>query len=907
MDFVTQTLLAVISAIARSTLSRLEVRIGEWAGDTILERFLETLEQHSPNTAIAIRQEPVEALDYGQLFQEVKSERQNNTEFNRTVEELASEAKEHPLPSMARVLDKFAAVDELKPQISELKSLINIWSKKMVNIDEIKKYLPDATDEEAQEYLKHLKRLGVLESFFAEYPEDLNGYEDLLARARKAFNYKQPYRIAVAGISGAGKSTMLNAMLGRELLPTKEGSAVTGVALEIFLDVSENDKERAVVTYRDRDNIFQLISKNFFQRYGFDESQFKGEIDDKLKEALEALKSLDYPGNDHEAQQEETRQEFKDLTQMFIDLGEQYFRNAQNTLKTNFSLSNDNDRNELMELIDENSNLNKDIKQRRIGLVKSVTYHLESNKNSNDSQTLQLPGNVCLVDLPGLGGTLLHDIIISERIKDADAVIFITSPSRIRGHGAEDLFKKVRKYISPEGMERSGERIFLVLNAFDKIPTDEVPPEVRGELEKLIELLPAYANSSELSKRGGNNPYFMTSALGAYCAQKKLKGESIAPYRDFYKSLNDKFGGDEEVLKASRVPKLVEELTKFARDKRIEGQIRDGKQALNSIINPLHSWYDSEYRRVIDNQGQYASQKNIEIQIQDKRKVLEKKLLDFRKEILKKFEEISIELQNKANKICDEADDKLREKMPHIWKKHFKTGNDILEIEKFGKPLIEPVLSDAQVELWENLNQRIPKLAIYLSSLYGEAFQKFEVVQKIVNHCFGFKEIVEIEAKIQRFIDDMNRTMAQIAERIAMITMTNRENHFSALQNNKPEKEQLFNIFKSEDMRNENLSPDKFDNFITEARKLYENFVSEYCVSSLLNLYRYEMIVVERKLFKYIDDVFTEMDNQIPNLINNDSDSPVPVWLSEILISDPNWEYEVSLKNKISILSSIKE
>ncbi|WP_279239644.1 hypothetical protein [Scytonema sp. UIC 10036] len=36
---------------------------------------------------------------------------------------------------------------------------------------------------------------------------------------------------------------------------------------------------------------------------------------------------------------------------------------------------------------------------------------------------MQLPKNVCLVDLPGLDGSTLHNIIIRNGIKEADAVI----------------------------------------------------------------------------------------------------------------------------------------------------------------------------------------------------------------------------------------------------------------------------------------------------------------------------------------------------------------------------------------------------------------------------------------------------------------------------------------------------
>ena len=831
MDFLTQALLAVVYAIARSTWSKVEQRIGERVGerigDTIYEKFLELLEKRSPNTAIAIRNTPEQDLDYGQLFQEVKAETQTNPEFAQTSKQLALTAKEHPLPKLNDVLQNFAVVEELKPQILELQSLISVWKKKMVNIEEIKQFLPDATNEQTQRYATQLKRLGELESFFSEYPQELNGYKDLLDHARKAFNYKQPYRIAVIGTSGAGKSTMLNAMLGRELVLTKSvGKAATGAALEIFLDVSENQDEKAVVTYRDEDNIQQLIREHFIQQYQLDDSQLNGELDENFATALSAL-PMTSSTND------QTRKDFENLREILVDLTEQYTNNNSDNLRTHFSLTNSTDVKELMELIDENSDLNRrGSNKRMIGLVKSVTYHINPNRNSNGVQTLQLPNNVCLVDLPGLDGSPLHDIIISEGIKDADAVIFIMRPPRILGRSDDYLLDRVSKYISLKGEVESGERIFLILNAKDSIANDNVPTTLKQEMGELMtKLLPEYATSPLLNKRGGDTPYFMTSALAAHHAQKKIKGEQIGD-RDTYEAIKVKLGvknnSDEEVLKASQVPKLVEELTKFARDKRIEGQIRDGKQALDSIINQLYSQYDSEYKKLRDTQGQYASQKNIENQLEDERKVLENKLLKFRKEILNKFEERRNLLQDEAQNLCDQVDDKLREKMPDIWKKHFKTGNDILKLDGLGKVLIEPVLSDAQVELWDDLNQRVPSLARSLTVFYREKFQKDKVVEKIESHCFGSKEIAEIEAKIQKFIDDMESTMTQIAQRIAMTKMTAPITHFTDIFH-KQDKEQLFTSLCADDMLKEDLSADKFANFIQEARTLYNYFVSEHC------------------------------------------------------------------------------
>ncbi|MCC2691635.1 dynamin family protein [Nodularia sp. LEGE 04288] len=872
MDFLTQQLLAIVYAIARSALEkvgeRIGERIGERVGDTIYEKFLGLLEQRAPNTAISIRKEPVQALDYGQLFQEVESEAQTNPEFAQTVQQLALTAKDHPLEDMNDILQNFAVVEKLKPQISELQSLISVWKKKMVNIAEIKQFLPDATDEQAQRYTMQIKRLGELESFFSDYSQELNGYEDLLTRARKAFNYKQPYRIAVIGTSGAGKSTMLNAMLGRELVLAKSGKAATGTALEIFLDVPENEEEKAVVTYHDQDN-------NFL-------------------EAIE-LKLSQYSGDHEEAQED-----IKKLSKILEDLNNQYRNNDPSSLKTHFSLSDPSDERELKELIDENSDLNRDPNKRRIGLVKSVTYHIKPNKNSNGIQTLQLPNNVCLVDLPGLDGSPLHDIIISEGIKDADAVIFIMRAHRILGRGDNALLRRVGKYISPQGIEQSGERIFLVLNAIDTIQDDEPRSALDKQMGDVMELLPVYA-SPQLKKRGGDTPYFITSASIAYLAKKKIMGEPVDPKT--YEGILARYGGknksDQEVLEASQVPKLVEELTKFARDKRIEGQIRDGKQALDSIINPLYSKYDSEYSGLKATQGETYFKELVETKLHDKQKQLKYQLVNFRKTVLKNLEAKHKDLDNKAKIICDEADEQLKKQMPQIWETHFNTDiAPLYEGGMLGQPFFEPVLDDAQMHLWYQLNQRLPELAKYFVEFYKDEFQKQQTYQNISNGCFGYPKVFEkLESTIKTLIQNMDSRMKKMSERIAMTNMTAPVNYFSVtLPQGNSKQHGLFEILEKIELQPV-VPAENFNSFVKQVRQLYETQVSDECVFGLMNLYRYELIDIEKGLFSFIRDVFFEI-----------RDSGDPYQIAQLLnIPDSELKRVQLLKDKLAALASIKD
>ena len=720
----------------------------------------------------------------------------------------------------------------------------------------IKDKLPDATEEQVERFLAQVERIEALEEYFEQYPEDKQRFSDILARANKALDYKQPYNIAVIGVTGAGKSTFINALLGDDVVVTRTvGSAATGTILTIFLDMPEAESQKAIVQYRNERNIRGLIY-DFIQRYQsyeLDSSWFNSQMDlgfaNKIK-TIEPQKKI---------AEAEIHESFEKSRETLTDIVEQYLNNNASSLQCEFFLDNPKDVEELKQLTDENSNLNGQKSNlngqkstRRIGLVESVTYRLHPILSNTETQTLQLPKNVCLVDLPGLDGTPLHNIIIRNGIKEADAVIYIQKPRMIGTGRDADLLSNVRKYISLEGSAESSESVFFVLNAVDDIKEDKIPANLAQDMYDQIEkFLPGYTTNPNLRHRGTEGkPYFLISAWAALQAQKALRGKQIEnpnKYDSTKSSLGVKDGSDRRVLEASQIPNLVEELTNFARDRRIEGQIRDGKQAINSIVEALCSEFETEKLQLTDNEGTIHKQKNKKVKqmLEEQKQSLEDVVYEFRSNQLASIERWKQELDKEAKHICDLVDNELKKNMPLLWKeagysKWLRGGYPY----RVNRAMAEYIVDRTQINLWKQIAIQVPRLAKYLIQLYSSSLESYKMAQKIATGCYDYQEVSVLELKIQKWIVSMQHTMVEVAGRIALTKMTDPACAFLT-PDGKLEKRQLVDTLpKPPRQPNSNISDTDFNPFIAEVRKEYEPHVSDNCIIGLLNLYRYEMMLI---------------------------------------------------------------
>ncbi len=769
--------------------------------------------------------------------------------------------------------------------------------------EEIKKKLPDANDEQVERFLAQVERIEVLKKYFETFPEDQQRFLDILARANKALDYKTPYRIIVIGVTGAGKSTFTNALLGDDRVLTKTvGKPATGTVLEIFLDMPETEPQKAIVEYRDERNIRGIIYDfvRNYKRYGLDTSWLNSRLD------LGFVNQLSTMEPQQKITEAEVRNNFQRLRETLTDIVKQYINNNVSSLQREFLLDNSRDIEELNQLIDEHSNLNGEKSPyRRIGLVKTVVYRLHRLQSKTDIQALQLAPNVCIVDLPGLDGSPLHNIIIREEIKKADAVIYIIKdPKRIGTDSDFDLLSNVRKHVGLEGSAESYEGVFFVLNAIDSVTEDKIPENLSQDMRSLIEkFLPGYTKYPHLSNRGTNaHPYFSVSSLAALLAQKALRGQTLKD-PDTYESLKLKLGvkdgSDRQVLEASQIPKLVQELTNFARDRRIEGQIRDGKLAIDSVVEALGSEFETEKQQLTDNEGSIYIQKKIKLTLQDQQQSLEDLVYEFRINQLASIERSKQELEKEAKHICDLVDTELKKNMPLLWKEAIHSKWLRGYPNRMNRAMAEYIVDRTQINLWKQIAIQVPRLAKYLVQAYVSSLESYKMVQKIATSCYNCQEVSVLESKIQKWIVSMQHTMVEVAGRIALTKMTDPACAFLT-PDGKLEKRQLVDTLPKPSRQANSNTPDiDFNTFIAEVRKEYEPYISVDCITGLLNLYRYEMMLIEDRLLNLIEEIFYELGKSENSVLKSK--------ILESLNKDPAWKRLKLLEAKLAALAPIRQ
>ncbi|NET54085.1 MAG: hypothetical protein F6K09_37355, partial [Merismopedia sp. SIO2A8] len=379
-------------------------------------------------------------------------------------------------------------------------------------------------------------------------------------------------------------------------------------------------------------------------------------------------------------------------------------------------------------------------------------------------------------------------------------------------------------------------------------------------------------------------------------AQKALTNQPLENpnnYESLKLKLDVRNGSDDDLLKASQVPTLIDKLTLFARDYRIEGQIRDGKTVIDKIFESLDIGYREEQSQ-LTRIGVYSSQNQVNTVLQEKQQELENTLRKFRGNILENdLKEWHNQLTIDAQNICQAIDNSLKEKMPNLWKKSSCEDIHAPDVRRTFQILEKQFVGGIEVNLWHQFTFKVPVLAKHLVQLYTEAINTQKVAHQINENCLGYLDLAAIQSSLNDWIEkEMSVTMQKVSKYIALTIITDSEKWglLKLTSNSEKIKQSIEKIPKQPDVTN--LA--HFEPLITTVREHYQPIVSDFCIKALLNLFKYEMFLIEQRLFDLINQTFEEIRS------NSNKHPGVRTKIMALIKSDPEWKRMELVERKLS-------
>ncbi|MCP4363241.1 MAG: GTPase RsgA [Chloroflexi bacterium] len=464
---------------------------------------------------------------------------------------------------------------------------------------------------------------------------------------------QRTYTLVFFGGTGVGKSTLINALLGRNLLPTGAVTAVTGTIVYIE-QAKEGEAESLVLNYWSKDEFADRVRRlcQLAELSGFDITN-AGE----REQALDDIKAI---AEEAEGAAKTERDEYLDI---LVDCINSYENN-----KDLFKAGTPPPQSLILDDEDSLRHLREDgfkgSNQRQIRLIKSATFKIQPRTGQPN---LLMNGYLRVVDVPGLGaGMKLHEAITLEEMKREDAmIVLVTDAGRqrvdeMKSLSAVNWIKENRLFgLSGGDLDEAASKIFLAVNganvrqAFDRLNSGL--PQAELEVKEVTRYVaPNYWE--RYRDRGHNRPYFLVMAPPALYVQdpenapKEFSSETERIIKVFSDQLgqidvSDPLAPDskEALLKLSEVPLLRDSLIEFIKSERVRSQLREAATRIRNSLQALRFYYEKQlaHRGV---QPPFATSWE---QLQERR--FENVLIRQRKELPRAFHNALLELSSRSN------------------------------------------------------------------------------------------------------------------------------------------------------------------------------------------------------------------------------------------------------------------
>ena len=466
---------------------------------------------------------------------------------------------------------------------------------------------------------------------------------------------QRTYTLVFFGGTGVGKSTLINALLGRNLLPTGAVTAVTGTIVYIE-QAQEDEAESLVLTYWSQDE-FATRVRRLCQLAELD--TFDIVNDGEREQALADINTIIEETEGH------AKTERDEYLEILIDCIKSY-ENHKSLYKAGGtpppqSLTLDSE--DALRHLREDGFKGSD--KRQIRLVKSATFRIAPPATGQPD--LLMGGFLRIVDVPGLGaGMKLHEAITLEEMKKEDAmIVLVTDAGRQRVDELKSLqavnwLKENRlRGLTGGDLDEAAAKIFLAVNganirqAFDRLNSGL--PEAELEVKEVTRYIaPNYWE--RYRDRGDKRPYFLVMAPSALYVQDpdNAPSEFSSETERILKVFKDQVPGAdasdplapetaEALLALSEVPLLRDALIEFIKTERVRSQLREASTRICNALQSLRYYYEKQLAA----RGVHPPFANSWEQLQERR--FENVLVRQQKELPRAFHNALLELSSRTN------------------------------------------------------------------------------------------------------------------------------------------------------------------------------------------------------------------------------------------------------------------
>ncbi|KKD36235.1 dynamin family protein [Limnoraphis robusta] len=284
-------------------------------------------------------------------------------------------------------------------------------------------------------------------------------------------------RMAIVAPMKAGKSTIINAIIGQDLLPSRN-AAMTTLPTEIFFNANLNEP---ILTLND-------------------------EVLSIFQDTLESLqRKINELGSEETEKRIAQYPHLNDLVRNIQSFGALLLKpENQGREEIHKILSVLNDIVRLCSVLDP---INDPLfKLPDVPRIETPFWHSQEGEQSNKL------GNLVIVDTPGpneAGENLRLSAVVADQLQNSSIVLIVLDFTQLNNQAAEGVKKQVQPIIDLLGKEN----LYVLVNKVDQRRQGDMTPE---DVKKFV------ASDLELSKSSDTEQVFEIAAIRAFCATKFL-------------------------------------------------------------------------------------------------------------------------------------------------------------------------------------------------------------------------------------------------------------------------------------------------------------------------------------------------------------------------------------------------